>query len=207
LPRRYDLQLTSKRAIVNLMKLTLCHDIGDDRSFEGNIVLLDPYPEHIAQSLDCVGLSLVGLCKGNFLSSPAVETMSSIVFAGLSILEQVSYSARTILSSPRQLYDAEGFRKSHDIQRRPWQALSKAPSTTQSPPSSANNPDIFEAGLVQELGIQVDADPSLVNATIERCERSLDQQNFELSAMQDDAQWPNFDFLLQQWEFAVSQPL
>ncbi len=204
---RYNLRLTSTLAIVNLMRLTLCHDIGDDRSFDGRILLLDPYPENICQSLSRAGFSIIDLYKANLVPPHAVDTMFSVITAGLSILKQVSYSAQDSLSSLQGIYHDSGFHKSSDGRQMPSQILSKLLTTTQEPSSAARNPDIFQAGLVKELADQVDADPALVNNTIERCEKSLNLQHFEPLSTQDKLCWNDFDFLLQHWEFAVSLSL
>ncbi|KAE9369824.1 hypothetical protein N431DRAFT_485641 [Stipitochalara longipes BDJ] len=90
----YELRISSARAIVNFVSIILQTDHSSTGNHSENSNLLQvPYPEHVVNALSRAGHSLVWLYRNKSVAASMVETMFSVIFTALKILQRVSYSA------------------------------------------------------------------------------------------------------------------
>ncbi|OBT67854.1 hypothetical protein VE03_02576 [Pseudogymnoascus sp. 23342-1-I1] len=186
-------RMSSVRAIVNLINLTLQTDVYANDS-STSILLRDPYPEHISNGLSRAAHSILSLFHSMMLPSHTAEVMASSLFSGLEILSQISYTAAGSLTALHPLYaDAKLAIKCR--QSAPSCYLSTTASVTTESPVT---PELFEEETVRELGL-ASGDPSLVNKTIKRHEM------LELPQDQvwDYLPWVDFGSVTQDWGFEV----
>ncbi|RDW57124.1 hypothetical protein BP6252_13870 [Coleophoma cylindrospora] len=190
-----DYRLTSTRAIVNLVNLSLQVDVH--RESTSSLLLRDPYPEHISNGLSRAAHSIVYLCRSKLLNTDAANAMASAILSGLDILSQVSYTAAESLTPLRELFsDAKLMANSSCITQSaglvaPIAALSNSLVSSQT----------FEDEIIKELGQQASVDPSLVNKTIEQHELIA----LSADSMLEDLQWIDFNAMRQDWSFEVAE--
>lgn len=186
-------RMSSVRAIVNLINLTLQTDVYANDS-STSILLRDPYPEHISNGLSRAAHSILSLFHSMMLPSHTAEVMASSLFSGLEILSQISYTAVGSLAALHPLYaDAKLAIKCR--QSAPSYHLSTTASVTTESPVT---PELFEEETVRELGL-ASGDPSLVNKTIKRHEMLELPQD----PVWDYLPWVDFGSVTQDWGFEV----
>ncbi|KAB5585770.1 hypothetical protein GE09DRAFT_37712 [Coniochaeta sp. 2T2.1] len=186
-------RLSSTRAIVNLINLTLQTDAYSTNS--SSVLLQDPYPEHISNALSRAAHSILDLFHAMVLPSQTAESMASSLFIGLEILSQVSYTAGASLVTLHPLFaDAK-----LEIKSRHSAPSHQLPTPVSMTADSPVTRELFEEETLRELGLAT-GDPSLVDKTIERHEAADVAQ---VLVVQDYLPWVEFDFATQGWGFEV----
>ena len=186
-------RLSSTRAIVNLINLTLQTDAYSTNS--SSVLLQDPYPEHISNALSRAAHSILDLFHAMVLPSQIAESMASSLFIGLEILSQLSYTAGASLVALYPLYaDAK-----LEIKSRHSATSHQLPTPVSMTADSPVTRELFEEETLRELGLAT-GDPSLVNKTIERHEAANMSQ---VLVVEDYLPWVEFDFATQGWGFEV----
>ena len=167
IPSEYELRISSARAIVNAVSMVLQTDHYTSGSHGRNSQLLQvPYPEHIINGLLRAGSSLIHLYRTNSMSPSMVEIMFCVIFSGLETLRIVSYSAEEAFESLLSLCDDCGLRpKSYQDS-----SLSMIASNEISP---AVGLALHDKQFLKTLDENINMDPGLINATIERHELAL----------------------------------
>lgn len=186
-------RLSSTRAIVNLINLTLQTDAYSTNS--SSVLLQDPYPEHISNALSRAAHSILDLFHAMVLPSQTAESMASSLFIGLEILSQVSYTAEGSLVALHPLYaDAK-----LEIKSRHSAPSHQLPTRVSMTADSPVTRELFEEETLRELGLAT-GDPSLVDKTIERHEAA---DMAQILVVQDYPSLVEFDFTTQGWGFEV----
>ena len=185
----YDLRLCACRSIVNAVNLAL--QTGSSDTGLPSVLLLDPYPDHMANALIRTGSSLFQLYNTQMVTHEQLKHMFSVVIAGLEILAEISHTASAGSSILKQKFLESGIGQVGALQNDAF--YHSVFSVT-----SAVDRDLFDAGVVKELEQQA-SDPSLVDKTVEQNESNIYMSSF----LFEDIQPNELDFISHDWTFDV----
>lgn len=184
----YDLRLCACRSIVNAVNLAL-HTGSSETSYP-SVLLLDPYPDHMANALIRTGSSLFQLFNTQVLSFENFKQMYSVAISGLEILAEVSGTASVAAPVLRQRLAESRIRQIGTFET---DTLPAAFSI-----SLPVNGELFDTDLVKELEQQA-ADPSLVDKTVEQNEMNTSMTSLLCGEIQPG----EVDFLSHDWTLEV----
>lgn len=198
LPSYSILLLSSTRELNNLIRVVISPTGAQPN---GNILLLDPYPEHISRALWYAGRAILELGKEFTFSPLSVEAMFAVPLTGLSILQKVSFSSRERLRALQQL------NSSPDVVNA---VNPSSPTMFPSPVFMSSRSIGLESA--EHLTDEIATYPNLINDSVERRERALGiDQNASFSEIDisfiGELDLNQFDMLIGQWEFMVSVSL
>jgi hypothetical protein len=193
IPNYLELLLNSTRQIVNVIRMSLCTS-GSPHPGNDQTILLDPYPEHVSDSLWYAGRGILTLARERILSLIAVESMLSVVLCGLSHLTKISFSARERLPLLRQLCVASGYEATINNVLPCFSADTSAPSST----SQSAWVDGAERLTNESL-----CDATLVTNTIYGYDNRVGLNQRALGWASDEVDWSQIDSVLEQWKFSV----
>ncbi|CEL09733.1 hypothetical protein ASPCAL12863 [Aspergillus calidoustus] len=192
IPNYLELLLNSTRQIVNVIRMSLCTS-GSPHPGNDQTILLDPYPEHVSDSLWYAGRGILTLARERILSLIAVESMLSVVLCGLSHLTKISFSARERLPLLRQLCVASGYEATINNVLPCFSADTSAPSST----SQSAWVDGAERLTNESL-----CDATLVTNTIYGYDNRVGLNQRALGWASDEVDWSQIDSVLEQWKFS-----
>ncbi|KAJ9603641.1 hypothetical protein H2200_011827 [Cladophialophora chaetospira] len=158
-------RLYACNAIVNALNLALNHDrySGDD-SLLGSTLLRDPTPVVMAEVLSRTGRSIFILLESGQIARHTAQFMITVVAATLSVVSQVSATAKHVLESVRELCARNQLELREDSPTQPRASLSAEHVELLSMCDGA-----FVDDFLHEMQIQASADGSL-DRTIARYE-------------------------------------
>ncbi|KAL2851378.1 hypothetical protein BJX68DRAFT_72128 [Aspergillus pseudodeflectus] len=172
--------------------MSLCTS-GSPHPGNDQTILLDPYPEHVSDSLWYAGRGILTLARERILSLNAVESMLSVVLCGLSHLRKISFSARERLPLLRQLCLASGYEATTNNVLPCFSADTSTPSST----SQSAWVDGAERLTNESL-----SDATLVTNTIYGYDNRMGLNQRALGWASDEVDWSQIDSVLEQWKFS-----
>ena len=185
----YDLRVCACRCIVNAVNLAL--QTGSSDTGLPSVLLLDPYPDHMANALIRTGSSLFQLYNTQMLTYENLNNMFSVVIAGLEVLAEVSYTASAATPLLKQKFVESGVGQIDAFQS---DAFYHSAFSVTSPVDR----QLFDADVVRELEEQA-TNPSLLDKTVEQNESNV----FLSSLFSQEIQPTELDFLSHDWTFDV----
>ena len=160
-------RLYSCNAIVNAITLALNHDrYTEGLSSHGSILLRDPSPSLMVETLSRTGKSIFRLHETGRVTNSTAQIMISVVVSALTVLSDVSMTSTFVLASIRQSCASMNIKFRSDSQHMPMSLDSKQREILSN--CDCSTIDDF----LQEMQIQVSGDPSFMDRNITKYEPS-----------------------------------
>ncbi|EXJ66805.1 uncharacterized protein A1O5_10000 [Cladophialophora psammophila CBS 110553] len=161
----YDLRLCACRSIIIALNLALqTRYLGTDNVVRPNILLLDPYPDLMANAIIRTGSSIFILYNMQKLTTESALTMFAVVISALEVLAEISYTASAAIPLLKQRFEGSGIDRNAIFNN---DVLHQAAASV----SAAVDKDLFDADVLQQLEQQA-TDHAWIDRVVQQSEES-----------------------------------